>query len=126
MPTEKQREMLLDVIVTNLHETSSKWFTDQGKVLFAKAAALKIVDAIPTFILQKAADVSDGISQDEIKMWKQDLITIINGRIDLPFVPETVEATIIEPLVDVILKAAQEGLSLVEFTSSNLSTEADQ
>lgn len=126
MDMAKSRQEMTVFIAHELHARVAEWFTVKGRIYFVEAMASKWVDLIPTYILKHLAAVSDGIDQDDLEAWKLDLITYGNKAIDIPFVPEVLEQQVIEPIVDMILEAAQQGFAIIEgkFFADNAPVEA--
>lgn len=113
MDTAVSRKLLTEFIATQLHQRIAEWFTVKGRILFVEAFASKWADLIPTFLLQRLADASDGIDEKDLANWKQDLVTLGNQAIDIPYIPEPLEEQVIAPIVDMILSAAQKGFAIV-------------
>ena len=74
----------------------------------------KAVPYIPDSTRQFVMDASDGLSSDELARIEDFLVVVLNQYVDIPIVPESVEATLIRPVVGAVLDLARQGLSLDE------------
>ncbi|MCP4510880.1 MAG: hypothetical protein GY826_31300 [Fuerstiella sp.] len=76
-----------------------RWCIDQ--------VAHLIPDSIKSFIL----DASDGLSSEELKRLEDTLVAYLNEKIDIPWMPESVEEQLLRPIVQAILDLAKQGMS---------------
>lgn len=67
-----------------------------------------IPDSIRNFIL----DASDGLSPEEIVRLEDVLVGFLADKIDIPWVPESMEASLIRPVVQSVLDLAKQGVSI--------------
>lgn len=74
----------------------------------------RIVVFIPDSIRDFILDASDGLSLDELNRIESILVAVIAGKIDIPWVPESLEPGLIRPVVQAVLDLARKGVSLNE------------
>ena len=72
----------------------------------------KVVPLIPESIRQFVLDAADGVSDDELKRLEDVLVNVLNTYIDIPWMPESIEAQLIRPVVQSVLDVARPGVSL--------------
>lgn len=111
----ESKQQLVVLIADRLGESVSDFLSTAGRKYFAERIAARIADRIPMVYLEILANASDGLSQEELDDWRRILSKVIDEHVDLPFVPDAYERTlVIEPLVDALVKYAQQGASLFQ------------
>jgi len=68
----------------------------------------RIPDSIKTFVL----DAADGLSAEELGRLEDVLVSVLNDRIDIPWMTEGMEASLLRPVVQAVLDLAKTGLSI--------------
>ena len=68
----------------------------------------RIPDSIKTFVL----DAADGLSAEELGRLEDILVNVLNDRIDIPWMTESMEASLLRPVVQAVLDLAKTGLSI--------------
>lgn len=108
------REEKIAAIVTAVNAATDVPFI--GEVTEGKAItwlANKTLVHLPDRALDAILEASKGLTDDEIGMLTDVLVSFINAEVDVPWVPETVEDMAIRQGVTFILGKAKEGLSII-------------
>lgn len=72
----------------------------------------KVYPFIPDHVLRALYDALDGLSDEEIANIENDLVTLVNSKIDVPMLPEVIEEQLLRPVVKALLAYAKTNLSL--------------
>lgn len=72
----------------------------------------KLMQVISPDLLDIIADAADGLSPEEIDQATIKLTKLVNNKIDIPVLTESMEARLIEPVVRQVLGYAVEGKAL--------------
>jgi len=72
-----------------------------------------LVDALPESLQLFLLDASDGLSAEERQRWEDFFTKLLNDRVDLPAIPEAMEAAyVFRPIVRHVLGFAAQGESV--------------
>lgn len=72
----------------------------------------KIAQVLPPELIRLLTDAADGLDEDEIAAHTDELTALTNRIIDIPLITESIEATLIRPVVKQLLGYAVEGKAL--------------
>lgn len=72
----------------------------------------KIASIIPEKVIEAVVNAADGLTPEEIADLENTLVPLANKVIDLPMIPESVEESLIRPVVKALLSFAVQGQSL--------------
>lgn len=72
----------------------------------------RIVQVIPSDIVSILVDAADGMDEAERRTTEDKLVTMANKLIDIPMLPESIEDSLIRPIVRQLLTYATEGRAL--------------
>lgn len=95
-------ELDLPFVPEGLEEKGIRWVVD------------KIFPAIPDWALPLLYDSLDGVDETELGSLEDSLVKVVNEKVDLPYVPESLEETLIRPVINALLSFAVKGKSLSE------------
>lgn len=112
--TEGQLQRLAELIDA-LIPTGPADFFDDGPIewLVLKLDAV-LADLLPKKFALMLQELADGLEQGDLRSTRDGLIKAINSRVNVPLLPEDVEARIIGFFVDLVLEALQLGRTFDE------------
>ena len=103
-------QSVIDDLVQKLNtETNVPFISEGTEELMIRRAVTLVAPHVPDYVLQMAGDVLDGLTDDEVGKYRDVIITETNKLLDLPKVPEFIEAQVIAFVVDGILSYAKKG-----------------
>lgn len=88
------------------------WVPEGMEQRFLEWLLAKIVPVIPAPLLSVIVDSADGLTADEVVHHEENLVALANELIDLPYLPEAIEASLIKPVVHQLLTFAVQGKAL--------------
>lgn len=88
------------------------WVPEAMEQIWIEWGIGKILGVIPSSIISMLADATDGLTADEISKYETIITDLANGIIDIPVLPETIEFTLIRPIVRQLLQFAAVGNSM--------------
>jgi len=107
--TEDQLQRLAELIDA-LIPTGPADFFDDGPIewLVLKLDAV-VADLLPRKFVLMLQELSDGLEQGDLRSTRDGLVKAINSRVNVPLLPEDVEARIIGFFVDLLIEALELG-----------------
>ncbi len=72
----------------------------------------KLQEVLPPDLYKMLEDASDGLSDEEIKVIEDKVVTILNEKVNVPILDEEQEKKLITAMMDKIIKALQKGKTL--------------
>lgn len=72
----------------------------------------RIVQVVPSDIVAILVDAADGLDEAELRTTEDKLVSLANKLIDIPMLPESIEDSLIRPIVRQLLTYATEGRAL--------------
>lgn len=88
------------------------FLSEDGKVLMIRWVIAQVAKLVPPWVLKALESASDGIDEEE-RAYFEDLITKqVNDLVNIPVIGESVEETLIRPVVKQLLDQALHGFSL--------------
>ena len=88
------------------------WLTEAQEALAIRWCIDQVARYIPIPTREFILDASDGLSDAEIARLIDTLVNFLNAKIDIPWMPETVEEQMLRPIVTAVLQLAKNGVSL--------------
>jgi hypothetical protein len=76
---------------------------EQQELRLIRLAASTVVDKLPIKLLPLLYDVTDGISQSEYDRHRTTIVSFLNDAIDIPYVPEGMEANLMGHVLDAVM-----------------------
>lgn len=90
-------------------ELDIPWVPESMEQAWIEWCIAKILTVVPAQVVQFLADASDGLSAEEITKYEAEITDAANALIDIPMLPEVVEASLIRPVVNQLLQFATQG-----------------
>lgn len=90
-------------------ELDIPWVPESMEQAWIEWCIAKILTVVPAQVVQFLADASDGLSAEEITKYETEITDAANALIDIPMLPEVVEASLIRPVVHQLLQFATQG-----------------
>lgn len=90
-------------------ELDIPWVPESMEQAWIEWCIAKILTVVPAQVVQFLADASDGLSAEEITKYETEITDAANALIDIPMLPEVVEASLIRPVVNQLLQFATQG-----------------
>lgn len=101
------------VLVASINLQIDLPFIDEAQEAAAIAWVVeRVAPLIPESIRQFVLDAADGVSEEELGRLEDVLVNVLNNYIDMPWIPESVEAQLLRPVVQAVLSNAKAGVSL--------------
>ena len=88
------------------------WIPENVEQAWLEWLVGKLMGVISPDLLDIIADAADGLSPEEIDQAAIKLTKLVNDKIDIPVLTESMEARLIEPVVRQVLGYAVEGKAL--------------
>lgn len=88
------------------------WIPESVEQIWLEWLVGKIVQVLPPELISLLTDASDGLTEEEIAAHTEELTTLANGIIDIPVLAESIEASLIRPVVKQLLSYAKTGQAL--------------
>ena len=116
---EMLTEALVLVLAQKVNEKVNIPFLSESKELKVFFKIIRWIDKelykiLPNEYYELIHDSTDGISEEEAENLRTRLVPLINKVIDIPILPEGVEAFIIDFVLNLIIKAMIKGFKLEE------------
>lgn len=103
-------------IATQLNVTFNVPFVPEGmEQAWIEWVLTKAMPVVPADVVRFLADASDGLTAEEMEKYEVIITDEVNKLIDLPYVPEVMEAGIIRPVIHQLLVFTGIGKSLSFF-----------
>lgn len=100
-------------MIKRINEELDIPFVSEGMEVIAISWVVdRIYPAIPDWALPILYNSLDGINDEELKNLEHVLVREVNKRLDIPYVPESLEAQLIGPAIGALLSFAVKGKSL--------------
>lgn len=107
--------VLVEALVKRINvELDVPYFSEATEARAIRWVVDKTIVGLDDEIVEFLHDVADGISENEKRLLENMAVKFINSQIDVPFVPESLEETIIRTVVSAVLDLALSGSSLFE------------
>lgn len=93
-------------------ELDIPWIPEGTEQIWIEWGIGKIITLVPPDLLSVLVDAADGLTPEEIAKHTDTLVELANQVIDLPYVPEVVEASLIRPVVSGLFSFLVQGKAL--------------
>ena len=77
-----------------------------------RIAVVKVANVLPLSVVEFMAVASDGLSDSELKLAEDLIVNFLNARVDVPWMPEGMEESVLRPLVAGVLSFAKVSFGL--------------
>lgn len=103
----------IDRVVPQLNaEIDFPWANEQQEADVIRMAVTKMANILPLGLLDFMTSAADGLDDAEIKRWEDLFVNFLNERVDVPWMPEGMEAAVLRPLVSALLAFARETFNI--------------
>lgn len=108
-------QKVIDELVAKINFELDVPFVPEGQEERVIRWAVGLVSPhIPVWVLGFMSSLSDGLTMDELELHLEEIVRQVNGFLDIPWVPETIEASLIRPVVRHLLEYALAGAKMPE------------
>ena len=119
VPKNKDTADLIDLIVRKVNaEVSWPGSNEAEEARVIRIAVVKIANVLPPLVLRTITDAEKFLSAGRRELAVELILEFLNERVDIPWLPNSVEAWILRPIVEGVIAYAEEGLDITAVEES--------